>query len=488
MKKALVIGSGVAGLGVAIRLKALGYNTIVLEASAGPGGKLKQKQVGAYRFDRGPSLFTRPDLVEELLLLAGKKPSELLTYRRLDTLCHYFFSNHKRFIAPSNPEQFVDALYQALGEPPKNTLRFLKKANQINQVAGKVFLENSLHDWRTYLKPQTLWSLINIYQIDSLRTMNQANVSYFDKKETIQLFNRYATYNGSNPYQTPATLNLISTLEMNQGAFFPDQGMYQITQSLYQAAVDMGVQFQFNTPVSRIVHHNNRVEGVITQGGEKIDCDLVVSNSDSYNTYRYLLNNHPKTRSIEQIERSSSAVIFYWGIKKTFPDLDLHNILFSEDYEAEFQSIFKHKTVPSDPTVYINISSKYRQEDAPEGCENWFVMVNTPAKTDLVTEEVLDQLRNAIAKKVEQHFGIDILSLIEVEDVLTPQGIETETGSYLGALYGTASNQKLAAFLRPSNFVSDIKGVYLCGGSSHPGGGIPLCLLSAQITANLIDS
>ena len=184
-------------------------------------------------------------------------------------------------------------------------------------------------------------------------------------------------------------------------------------------------------------------------------------------------------------ERSSSAVIFYWGIGKSFPQLDLHNIFFSGDYKAEFDAIFKTKTLFEDPTVYVNITSKDVPTDAPAGKENWFVMVNAPHDTGQDWKELSIALRKWVIQKLNRALDVDIAPLIEEEWIMTPDVIEARTQSYLGALYGASSNNKMAAFMRHPNFSKQLTNLYFCGGSVHPGGGIPLCLLSAKIVADL---
>jgi phytoene dehydrogenase-like protein len=187
-------------------------------------------------------------------------------------------------------------------------------------------------------------------------------------------------------------------------------------------------------------------------------------------------------------ERSSSALIFYWGIKRAFPQLDLHNIFFSNDYEKEFHTIFKEDSIIDDTTVYINITSKEESHHAPKGCENWFVMINTPGNKGQDWEALKADAKKAILKKLSRVLKTDISSLIETEEILDPIRIEKDTLSHEGSLYGTSSNSRFAAFLRHPNFSRTIKGLYFCGGSAHPGGGIPLCLLSAKIVDNLIDT
>jgi diapolycopene oxygenase len=214
--------------------------------------------------------------------------------------------------------------------------------------------------------------------------------------------------------------------------------------------------------------------------------DVVVSNIDVYYTYRYLLNEEVKARRLLKEERSSSAVIFYWGINKTFPELHLHNILFSKDYEREFEQIFSSKNISEDPTVYINITSKMEPGQAPAGKENWFVMVNAPANQKQDWVDLKKKCRQAVIKKLNRMLGADLEPLIEIEETLDPVKIEQQTGSFQGALYGASSNSRLAAFIRHPNFSPEIKGLFFAGGTVHPGGGIPLCLKSAKLVSDLV--
>ncbi len=180
--------------------------------------------------------------------------------------------------------------------------------------------------------------------------------------------------------------------------------------------------------------------------------------------------------------------IFYWGIKREFAGLDLHNIFFSKNYKAEFEHIFQQKTISPDPTVYVNITSKFSPEDAPEASENWFVMVNVPHNSGQEWPDLVTTTREVVIQKISKALNTDLHAYITCEQVWDPVGIEADTSSFAGALYGSSSNNRLAAFLRHPNFTSKVKGLYFCGGSVHPGGGIPLCLLSAKIVSDLIPS
>ncbi|MEM9933627.1 MAG: 1-hydroxycarotenoid 3,4-desaturase CrtD [Bacteroidota bacterium] len=485
MKKAAIIGAGIAGIASAIRLQDKGYQVQVFEQQPFPGGKIAEIRTDGFRFDTGPSLFTLPELVVELMEIGGKTTSTSFSYSPLDIITKYFYPDQTKIIAFSDPSAFAAEIAFKTDETEEKVLRLLKKSEELYAITSHVFLERSLHKLSTYLRKETLASILKLHKLDAFRTLAKANAQYFNDPRVAQLFNRYATYNGSNPYSAPATLNIIPHLEHNLGAYFPMKGMYDIPSRLEEKAKSLGVTFHYGQEVEAILLKGKTVQG-LQVNGEKVDSEIVVSNMDIVPTYRKLLSQVSAPEHTLKQARSSSALIFYWGMKREFKELDLHNIFFSNDYQQEFQSIWDEKSIFGDPTVYVYVSSKIRGEDAPEGQENWFVMINVPANQGQNWEELIPKARQAIITKLAEALDAPIEKYIGCEEILDPIGIETKTSSYQGALYGNSSNNKFAAFLRHPNFSQRFKGLYFCGGSVHPGGGIPLCLLSAKIVGDLV--
>ena len=485
MKKVIVIGSGIAGLAVSIRLALKGYNVQVFEQNSYPGGKLSSFSIKDYRFDAGPSLFTMPHLVTELFKLAGEDVKNYFEFSKKEIACNYFWQDGTSFTAYGERKKFLKEVEKIFDEPQYNVDQYLKKAKKKYDLTSSLFLEQSLHKLKTFISLDTLKALFQLKTFELQKSLHQANTQSFSSPHLIQLFDRYATYNGSDPYQTSGIMTLIQHLESAYGTFVPKKGMVSITESLFGLAKRLGVKFSFETGVKEIKVNLGVVSGIKTNSGS-FSSDYVISNMDVFHTYKKLLPNEiPPINRLKQ-ERSSSAVIFYWGIKQSFPDLDLHNIFFSKNYKKEFQAIFKDKTVSEDPTIYINISSKEVVGDAPKGCENWFIMINTPADHGQDWTQIVNRLRSHIITNISKRLNVDLKNLIVCEEVLTPPDIESKTQSYMGALYGASSNDSIAAFLRHPNFSNRIKNLYFCGGSVHPGGGIPLCLLSAKIVDELI--
>lgn len=484
-KTAIVIGSGIAGLATAIRLKAKGYNVEVFEQNNYTGGKLTAFQQGDFRFDAGPSLFTSPESVDELFELMGENQKEKFKYIRLPIVCHYFFEDGTFIQAHAEPEKFGQEIESKLGVSSSKVIKYLKNSAFVYETTSPVFLEQSLHKVKNFINFKTLKGVLLMPWLGIFNRFNAHNQRWLSHPKLVQLFNRYATYNGSNPYECPGVMTAIPHLEFNQGAFFPKKGMHDISQSLYRLAENNGVKFHFNQKVEKIVVKHGIAKGIITNGEQRFS-DVVVSNMDAWGTYRILLKDQPQPEKTLNQPRSSSALIFYWGINHNFKELDMHNIFFSKDYEHEFHSIFNENTVCDDPTVYINITSKHKPDDAPQAQQNWFVMVNVPPNKGQDWDALIALTKKAVLSKLSRLLKKDIEPLIINESILDPRSIESKTASYQGSLYGTSSNNRYAAFLRQANFSKQIQNLYFCGGSVHPGGGIPLCLLSAKIVSELI--
>ena len=487
MKKAIIIGSGIGGIATALRLRSMNYDVTVFENNNYPGGKLASFDLGPYRFDAGPSLLTMPHFIDELFDLFNENPRDYFNYKKKDISCRYFWDDGTKLNAYSEKSKFINEINKVLGVNESTVSTYLLNAKRKYDLTKSMFLEQSLHKLKTYLSKDLLIGLCNVFSFQINKTLNQVNELELKEPHLVQLFNRFATYNGSSPYKTPGMMTLVQHLEQEYGTYVSDKGMNNITKSLYDLALRQGIDFKFNSFVSQILISGKRAIGV-SVGEESYSSDIVVSNMDIVPTYRNLLKNHYQPEKTLSQERSSSALIFYWGINKEFKNLDLHNIFFSNDYKKEFQSIFEKKSIFSDPTVYINITSKDVKGDAPDNCENWFVMINSPNDSGQDWDNMIDEVKSNILKKINRLLNIELEDYIEYEKVYTPKTIESNTQSYMGSLYGSSSNNLMSAFLRHPNFSNKILNLYFCGGSVHPGGGIPLCLLSAKIVSQLIKN
>lgn len=481
MRRAIVIGSGIGGMAVALRLARNGWQVEVFEKSERPGGKLSEIVGKGFRFDAGPSLFTLPALVNELLdddLQVG--------IVRLPVITRYFWSDGLMLDAHADPEEFCREAEKKTGVIAQKLKDYLVEAGRLYDAIAPVFIFNSLHRPGQIPGREFYRALRYLSRLKAFTSLHRHNAGSTGNDRLAQLLDRYATYNGSDPFQTPATLRVIAHLEHNLGAFLPEGGMYSIVHALMKQGERLKITYHFNQPVSGVITERGRVSGVRV-GDKVIPADLVVSNSDVHRFYEHLLHDRRKLHRMEKQQMSSSALIFYWGIRGSFPNLEVHNILFSGDYPGEFSSLFRKHEIHPDPTVYIYISSKVFPDDAPEGCENWFVMVNAPENRGQDWQEIIRDTRLRIIGKIEQATGISLEGRVLFEECLDPVTIEARTGSWHGSLYGPSSNSRLSAFRRHPNFTGAVKGLYFAGGSVHPGGGIPLCLSSARIVASMAE-
>jgi diapolycopene oxygenase len=481
MKRAVIIGSGIGGLAAAIKLARTGWSVEVFEKGESPGGKMAQVNGNGFRFDAGPSLFTLPDLVNDLL----DADLRIETYR-LPVVTRYFWSDGSRLDAFSDPDEFCREAAEKTGVSARSLGRYLSEAADVYNAIAPVFIFSSLHRIKKLFRISNLPALLKLHRLKPFTSLHRFNKKLLCNEKLVQMLDRYATYNGSDPYQAPATLRVIAHLEHNLGAFLPRNGIYSIVEALMKQAVRLNIRFYFSEPVAGVLTNKGRVTGVRTSA-RAVATEVVVNNSDIYHFYSALMPDARKLKILEKQQRSSSALIFYWGIKAIFPKLEVHNIFFSGNYRDEFNSLFRKFEIHDDPTVYIYISSKINPHDAPEGFENWFVMVNAPEYTGQNLEEMIPVTRRNILKKLEGIIGKGLEDRIVFEEILDPLKIEARTGSWRGSLYGPSSNSPMSAFRRHPNFSSSVKGLYFTGGSVHPGGGIPLCISSANIVAGIID-
>jgi phytoene desaturase len=481
--KISVIGAGVSGLSAAILLARDGHEVTVYDKNSTPGGKISQIKDKGYRFDTGPSLFTLPQLAEKLTFFS---------YTSLDNSCRYFYQDGTRFNFYNTRDQLKKELEKNDIHEFENIGKRFAQAAELYEMTADFFIFSPFGKISSFMDKKNGKLLFNLHKLGFHKSMHKANKSSFSNKKIVQLFDRYATYNGSSPYRAPSTLNMIAHLEHNLGAFFPKGGIYTIADSLFHTAQNLGVSFKFNSFVNNITTDKTgkSVKGFECNGVFE-ECELLVSAAD----IKYLTQNcfkkdtiYPPAKRVVKNEPSSSALIFYWGVKGSFEEMQLHNILFSGDYKEEFRHLFTTGDIHEDPTVYIFISKKAVPTDAPEGCENWFVMVNAPSNNGQDWDSIVRQTRANIIKKIDTTLSTDIESKIESEHIATPLTIEKDTLSSGGALYGNSSNSLFSAFLRHPNKTRHLKNMWFAGGSVHPGGGIPLCIASSMIVSEDIKN
>lgn len=480
--KVAIIGAGLGGLSAACRLAKAGYEVEVFEQLENAGGKANFIHKKGFRFDTGPSLITMPFVFEEFFNEMGEKTEDFIRFLPLSPITRNFYEDQTIVDTDSDVNIFSTELKTKLGE--EKYPAFFQYTKKIYDLTADLFLFRSFGEW----KLRDLPAFLHVRALSPLKSMNQKNRRFFKSSKALRLFGRYATYNGSSPYLTPATLNIIPYVEFGFGGYMAEGGIYSIPSALFKLARKLGVTFHFNSKVRSILHDGKKVTGIQTEKAGH-EFDIVLSNADVSYTYQNLLDGfeNKTSKRYKKLQPSSSAIVFFWGIGREFPQLLTNNIFFSEDYPKEFSQIFQEKTMPESPTIYVNITSKLNPEDAPSGKENWFVLVNAPSNSGQNWDEMVFDTRRTALKRLSRFLDADIEKLIETEEILTPQIIEDRTASRYGSLYGISSNTASSAFLRQQNREKSLSGLYFCGGSAHPGGGMPLVLLSGKLASDFIQ-
>ncbi len=516
MNEILIIGAGIGGLSTAIRLAAAGQRVTIYEKNPQVGGKMGQVRADGFRWDIGPSVITMRHVFEALFASAGRRLEDYLTLEPVDPLTRYFYPNGAILDAKADPEQMTAQIRQIAPQDVAGYEKYLRYAAQIHRITGPVFIYDRPPTWRSFWRvPFPDW-----FKIDGLRTMQKAIENHVQSRELRQLLGRFATYVGGSPYLAPATLNVIAHVELTGGDWYPRGGIYAIAQAMARLAEELGVTIHTNCGVKEIGVANGRFSHLILENGKIVRGTAVISNLDVTTTRQHLLKNsfnakaqrrrgligwltqlislqqtfngensiHKSQSTIHnsQFDSSCSGFILLLGVNKQFPQLAHHNILFSPDYPAEFEAIFKQGQPPTDPTIYIAITSKTDPQHAPDGSENWFVLVNAPPLDDRYDWQAHQQsYRDLVLQKIAD-FGFDVRHHIVAEQILTPHELAEGSGAWRGALYGASPNSRWAAFKRPHNRSKQIQGLYYVGGTTHPGGGVPMVTLSGKVAAELV--
>lgn len=485
----IVVGAGLGGLAAAIRLAARGARVNVLEKNANVGGKVNIRRAGGYTFDTGASLLTMRHVLEDLFDGAGRRLADYLTLQPLDPVCRYSWPDGARLDASTDRERMEGEIGRLAPEDVRGFGRFLDDARRKYEVAERTFLAHSLNDLPKLLRPRYARDLA---AVASLRTLDAHVRRYFRSARLRQLFDRFATYNGSSPYRAPAAFALIAYAELGLGAWYVRGGMYELPRALARLAAELGVRVETGTEVERILVEGGRARGVLLKGGEERRCRAVVVNADAVETYRRLIDagrarRGRAARRLEGAEPSSSGFVVLLGAARRYDTLAHHNIFFSTDYPAEFRALFDELRPIRNPTVYVCAASRTDATQAPAGHENLFVLVNAPAtsaRTHWARES--EGYRDLILSRLGG-CGLEGLgAAVDYSHVITPEDFRDLYGAHRGALYGASSNSRAGAFLRPPNKARDIAGLYFAGGTTHPGGGIPLVLLSGKMAAELV--
>jgi phytoene desaturase len=472
-----IIGGGVGGLACAIRLRAAGHSVTLLERNDVVGGKLALFERDGFSFDIGPSLVTLPHVLDDLFLLAGSSLDEQLDLVRLDPQFRYSWRDGSTLDVPDGHAETAAAFDRFAPGAGAHWTEFDARGRTIWDISERTFFAGPMSNPISLL--QRMESPRDLLDIDALRTLRRAARDTFDDDRLRQWVGRYATYSGSSPALAPATLACIPHIESRFGCWYPMGGLRAISDALERVALESGVEIRTSCEVRSVTSTPDRVTGVRLADGSYVDASIVVANADARHLYDDLLPDDAASAKVRRARPSTSGFVLCIGARGKTPDIEHHNVWFSGDSFQEFREIDAGQ-LATDPTIYGCVSSTTDPSQAPDGDENWFLLVNTPPGIEVDA----DAYRDLVLERLAEH-GVDLRRRMRFCAIMTPADIEHNYRAPGGSIYGTSSNGKTAAFLRPANRGTK-QGLYLVGGSSHPGGGLPLVATSARIVADMI--
>ncbi len=499
MARVVVVGAGMGGMAAAARLATLGHDVVVCEQSTTWGGKLGSFSRDGFTFDTGPSLLTLPAVYRDLFVKTGAPLEDSVELRPVDPVARYRFpavDGHQAAtwldVPNASRTRLRAALDEALGDGAgADWDRLLDQAHEVWQVTRAPFLESALGGGRDLLRlARRPTDVRTVAPWQTLRGLGRRRL----RDPRLRMFlDRYATYTGSDPRRAPAALSVVPYVEQTFGAWYVTGGMRRLGEAVLERMQLRGATLRTGAPVSAVLVDAGRAAGVVLADGERIPADVVVSDADARHLYGDLLPRSVAGTARRRLHRATpslSGFILLLALRGRTPAPAHHTVLFPEDYDAEFDAVFGRDPHPvGDPTVYVSApdDAALRPDDAHE---SWFVLVNAPRHgagrgavdwdREGLAASYADQVLDVMARR-----GLDVRDRVLWREVRTPADLERETASPGGAIYGTSSNGPRAAFLRPAN-ASPLPGLFLVGGSAHPGGGLPLVGLSAAIVAGLV--
>lgn len=474
-----VIGGGIGGLVCAARLAHAGYEVDVFEQGSSTGGKMGRVQFDGCSFDTGPSLITMPFVLDAFFRDMGTSLDHELDLIRVDPACEYRWPDGSRLRMPFDLDAVPEAIASISPTDAPRVSEYLEEARYLYEATKDVFIFSPFQGFREFVRPSNLHLLKALPRFRFHKTLHHVHRSFFSDPRIVQLFDRFATYNGSSPYLAPATLMVIPWVEFGFGAWYPRGGVYRIAEAITSVAQRVGVRIHTDAEVRSIETRRGAAVGLRLANGSLHPVDRVVSNADVRTTRSALLGERlPPTRDL-----SSSGFVMFLSVEAGDHGLAHHNVLFSSDYRAEFDEIFRQRRLPTDPTIYIARSGHSDATQAPAGRENWFVLVNTPPGIT-ITDAERDRYADSLLQRMVQ-FGLR--PTVRQTQVRTSEDMARLWQAEGGSLYGRSSNSMFAAFLRQGQRSNRVRDLWYVGGSAHPGGGVPLVITSGTIAARLIQ-
>jgi diapolycopene oxygenase len=485
----VVIGAGLGGLSVAISLAAKGYQVTVVEQNPQVGGKLNVLERDGFTFDLGPSIFTLPQYFEALFARAGRRMADYVRIVPVTPHWRNFFED--------------GTVFDLLKDRAAQHAEFAKLPGDARTYAGELdrFLDYSRRQYdiveRGYFRKglENTWDFLRFYRlfelafrVDHRRSMADAVDAAFSEPHLRDVFQFFIKYVGSSALAAPGYMNLMPHIQFEYDLWYVDGGMYNLARGLRRLADEMGIQFRLGTKIDQLTTNGRRVDRVVTQAGDTLTADYVVSNAEVIPTYRKLLREDDRfMATLERFAPSCSGLVLHLGVDRTYPQLAHHNFFYSRDQRKHFDTVFRQQRIPDDPTIYLVAPTRTDPSKAPPGCDNIKILPHIPHLGSGATPEEYDALKDRLLAKLERMGLTDLRKHVVVEDMWTPVDIERMYGSTLGSIYGVVTDWKRNKGFKAPRRSEKYDNLYFVGGTVNPGGGMPMVVLSGQLAADRLD-
>jgi len=495
-KKVGIVGGGLGGLASACTLAARGYDVTLFEKNDWAGGKAAVLEGDGFRFDMGPTILTLPSVLKRIFAEAGLKMEDRLDLVRLDPQWRCFYTEGPPLDLVENVQAMIAKLRETDPRSADGYQKFQELSRRLSNISQKFFFWKSigsLWDMFSFKDSVNLTTLGDVLSMRPTSTVAATVRKYIPDERLAQMLDHFTQYVGSSPFGSPAVLCSIAHMQTDEGIWYPMGGTREVPRALLKLAGELGVTFRQGVEITRITQDaSGRATGVVDSSGEPHLFDIVVSNSDTVRTHRELLAPGRAPDRFETrrgYEPACSGVVLYLGLNQRYDHIAHHDFVFSRDPEEEFDAIYNRGEPASDPTCYVCAPAATDPSVAPPGCEALYVLVHTPyLRPHHDWSRMLPAYREVILDKLEQTGGMKgIRDRIIFEESLTPQGIHDRYRVLNGAIYGLASHGRLFGAFKPANRSPDVPGLYLAGGSAHPGPGMPMALMSGWIAGDTVD-
>ena len=481
---ALIIGAGLGGIATAARLARQGFEVTVIEKNAQAGGRCDQFVQDGHRFDIGPTLFLMPEVFAETYAALGERMHDHLDLKRIDPTYGIRFDDGTRLALTADLNAMQEQLEAIEPGSFGGFLRYLDEGRLNYHLSLERFVGRNFYNFWQYFSPQNLPLLFKLKAL----VKHYDNIgNYFQDPHLKAAFTFQNMYLGLSPYDAPATYSLLQYTELAGGVWFPMGGLYRVIESLVRIAAAHGVEFIYNTQVARIEVENRRASSVVLGDGSRVAADVIVANADLPYVYKNLLPDKAAAERLERKKYTCSALMFYWGVDKTYPQLGTHNVYLAGDYRASFDRIFEDKSLPEEPSFYVHAPARVDPSAAPSGADTLFVLVPAGHLEEGQDWEALkSRARSAVLDRLAKDGVRDIESHLKFEVSYTPREWMSLYNLAKGAAFGLSHNFTQVGYLRPQNRHPRYRNLYFAGSSTHPGTGLPMVLLSAKLTTERI--